>query len=291
MRTRRSKKTVPGGRTGPSKMLKGDSLNDASNAEGQYIRSLRRATLPQEIVNSIADLITNGIWKPGDMIPTEKELAARFGVGRSTIREAVKSLVVMGVLEACAGEGSFVREPTSRLLSDAFRWGLLLSERNLHDFLDVRMLIEGECAWRAAQAPEAGAVDELFEIHHRMVARQNDHAKFIEWDNRLHICIAEMAHNKIFTNIATTIQQIVRAWYPVTYSLEGTKVATVREHLRIAKAIKAADPSAARDAMTGHLQAASFRLQSFLQQRGRAAPSRSNTCAREKRLVEVYGKF
>ena len=270
MRTKRAKKKVLGGRTGPSKAPKGHSLDDPSDAEGQYIRSLRRATLPQEIVSSIADIITSGIWKPGDMIPTEKDLAARFGVGRSTIREAVKSLVMIGVLEARAGEGSFVREPTSRLLSGAFRWGLLLSERNLDDFVDVRMFIESECAWRAAQAPEASAVDELFEIHDVMVARQNDHAQFIEWDNRFHVCIAEMAHNKIFTNIASTIQQIVRAWYPVTYSLEGTKAATVREHLRIAKAIQAADPSAARDAMTGHLQAASFRLRSYLQQRSQA---------------------
>lgn len=275
MRPKHGSKKVPGGRGSPPKALKVYPLDDAFGAEGRYIRSLRRATLPQEIVSSIADLITSGIWKPGDMIPTEKELAGRFGVGRSTIREAVKSLVVIGVLDARAGEGSFVREATSRLLSGAFRWGLLLSERNLDDFVDVRMFIESECAWRAAQAPEAGAVDELFEIHDEMVARQSDHAQFIEWDNRFHICIAEMSHNKIFTNIASTIQQIVRAWYPLTYALEGTKAATVREHLRIAKAIKAADPSAARDAMTGHLQAASFRLRSYLQQRSEVVPVKS----------------
>lgn len=270
MRAKGGKKKASG-RTVASKAPKSLSLDDQRGGEAQYIRSLRRATLPQEIVSSIADLISGGIWKPGDMIPTEKDLAARFGVGRSTIREAVKSLVVIGVLEARAGEGSFVREPTSRLLSGAFRWGLLLSERNLDDFVDVRIFVESECAWRAAQAPSDSAVAELFAIHEEMVARQNDHAQFIEWDNRFHVCIADMAHNTIFTNIASTIQQIVRAWYPVTYSLEGTKAATIREHLRIANAIKAADPSAARDAMTGHLQAASFRLKSYMQQRDATA--------------------
>ena len=108
--------------------------------ESDSIRPLSRATLPQEIVKAITNLIMKRVWKPGDLIPSEKELAIRFQVGRSTIREAVKSLVVLGVLEARAGEGSFVRESTSELLSGAFRWGLLLGERNLDDLVDVRVL-------------------------------------------------------------------------------------------------------------------------------------------------------
>ena len=80
---------------------------------GALIRPVSRATLPQEIVKALTDLIMRRVWKPGDLIPSEKELAIRFQVGRSTIREAVKSLVVLGVLEARAGGGTFVRGPTS----------------------------------------------------------------------------------------------------------------------------------------------------------------------------------
>lgn len=74
----------------------------------------------------LTDLIVKRVWKPGDLIPSERELATRFQIERSTIREGVKSVVVLGVLEARAGEGSFVREPTSGRLSGGFRWGLLL---------------------------------------------------------------------------------------------------------------------------------------------------------------------
>src|SRR5882672_7115766 len=105
--------------------------NPLMSDTGTLIRPVSRATLPQEIVKAITDLIMRRVWKPGDMIPSEKELALRFQVGRSTIREAIKSLVVIGVLEARAGEGSFIREPNSELVSGAFRWGLMLSERNL----------------------------------------------------------------------------------------------------------------------------------------------------------------
>src|SRR6202044_293881 len=135
--------------------------NPLATDTGTQIRPLSRATLPQEIGKALTDLIMKRVWKPGDLIPSEKELAIRFEVGRSTIREAVKSLVVLGVLEARAGEGSFVRESTSELLSGAFRWGLLLGERNLDDLVDVRVLIEVECARRAAANKTEELVSQL----------------------------------------------------------------------------------------------------------------------------------
>ena len=240
-----------------------------------YIRSVQRRTLPQEIVDSIGDLIIRGVWKPGEMIPTEKDLAEQFGVGRSTIREAVKSLVVLGVLEARAGEGSFLREPNSRLLSGAFRWGLLLSERNLDDLVDARVLVECECARRAALSQSN--ISELFVIHDKMTASTADHRKFMDWDNRFHVCIASMGRNAIFTNISSTIQEMVRVWYPDTFYIEGTKAATLREHLKVAKAIEAADPVAASEAMAAHLRAASVRLKASMQQRATETPSQNES--------------
>ena len=136
-------------------------------------------------MKALTDLIMKRVWKPGDLIPSEKELAIRFQVGRSTIREAVKSLVVLGVLEARAGEGSFVREPTSELLSGGFRWGLLLSEGNLDDFVDVRVLIEVECARRAAANRTDDLVSQLDRAIEEMRAEPMDHSAFMESDYTL----------------------------------------------------------------------------------------------------------
>src|SRR5919206_1941181 len=108
-----------------------EAVKEESSASGEYLKPLTRATLPQEIVAAIADLIMTRVWKPGDRIPPEKELAARFGVGRSTVREAIKSLVILGVIEARPGDGSYIREGTSDLLSGAFQWGLMITEQNL----------------------------------------------------------------------------------------------------------------------------------------------------------------
>ena len=224
------------------------------------IKPVSRATLPQEIVKALTDLIMKRVWKPGDLIPSEKELAIRFQVGRSTIREAVKSLVVLGVLEARAGEGSFVREPTSELLSGAFRWGVLLSEGNLDDFVDVRAHIEVECARRAAANRTDELVGQLFSCIDEMGAEPMDHSAFMEADTRFHLAIARAASNPIFESIGSTIQSIVRIWYPRTYYIPETKGRTVSEHRAVADAIAAGDCDGAGNAMRAHLIAASHRL-------------------------------
>jgi GntR family transcriptional regulator, transcriptional repressor for pyruvate dehydrogenase complex len=225
-----------------------------------HIRPVARATLPQEIVDAIADLIMKRIWKPGDMIPSEKELAARFQVGRSTVREAVKSLAVLGVLEARPGEGSFVREPTSELLSGAFRWGLLLSERNLDDLFDMRTTIEVTCAGRAAKRCTAEDAAALAENITLMRDHQSDDPAFTKIDSDFHIRIAEIGGNALFSSVVSTIQTIVRMWYPATYYVPKTKAVTFSEHDAIVRALRRKDVPGAEQAMLAHLTAAAGRL-------------------------------
>lgn len=228
------------------------------------IRPVSRATLPQEIVKALTDLIMKRVWKPGDLIPTEKELASRFQVGRSTIREAVKSLVVLGVLEARAGEGSFVREPTSELLSGGFRWGLLLSEGNLDDFVDVRVLIEVECARRAAANKTDDLVSQLDATIKEMRAEPMDHGVFMDSDTRFHLAIAHAARNPIFGTVGATIQSIVRIWYPKTYYIPETRGRTIAEHRAIAAGVASGNLDAAGKAMRAHIVAAAQRLRTLL---------------------------
>src|SRR5690242_8501350 len=165
-------------------------VTEEPSASGEYLKPLTRATLPQEIVAAIADLIMTRVWKPGDCIPPEKELAARFAVGRSTIREAIKSLVILGVIEARPGDGSYIREATSELLSGAFQWGSLLTERNLGDLVDVRVLIEVECAGRAAATGAPGVGTHLLQIVERMGDERSHPKAFMDLDNEFHTAIA-----------------------------------------------------------------------------------------------------
>ena len=243
-------------------------MSDAAN----LIKPIGRANLTREVVNAFTRLIMERAWEPGDAIPTEKELATRFGVGRSTIREALQSLVIMGVLEIRHGEGTFVREPTSDLLADAFLWGLLLSPRSVGDFTEFRVCVEANCAAKAARSRSQETVDQLYHLLDKMKSTvgHGDEDSVKQYDNRFHIAIAEATGNPIFVNVVTVLQSTVRLWFPITSPLTGTADDTLAEHKAIADAISAQDEEAARVAMRTHLTNAAKRLTLLLEQRAKA---------------------
>ena len=228
------------------------------STSGEYLRPVTRATLPQEIVAAITDLIMTRVWNPGDRIPPEKELAARFHVGRSTIREAVKSLVILGVIEARAGDGSYIRGGSSDLLSGAFQWGMMLTEQNLGDLVDIRILIEVECAGRSARKPDIGAT--LTRLTGQMSEVWSQPKEFMRLDNYFHETIAAATDNPLYLRLSKIIQSLVGVWYPLTFQLDRTKAATLDEHFAIAAAIQANDEQAARQAMRQHIERAGERL-------------------------------
>jgi GntR family transcriptional repressor for pyruvate dehydrogenase complex len=238
------------------------------SASEQLLKPLSRATLPQEIVAAIAELIMQRVWRPGERIPPEKELAARFNVGRSTIREAIKSLVIFGVIDSRPGDGSFIRGAQSDLLSGAFQWGLLLSERNLGDLVDARVLIEGECAARAAASGDPDLSVRLMGLLARMREEQHRPREFMQLDNEFHAEIAAAARNALYLSLSNTIQSLVSVWYSETFRMAPTKAETVAEHSAIASAIQANDPDAAREAMREHVLRAAERLQKVLDATG-----------------------
>lgn len=230
------------------------------------IKPLGRPNLTREVVDSIAQLIVKGTWRPGDAIPAEKELAERFGVGRSTIREAIQSLVIIGVVEIRRGEGSYIRDPGAggSLLSGAFIWGLLLSPRNVHQFTDFRRCIEEECAGMAAARRSPESVEHLYSLLKQMSDNQDDDRASMEADNQFHVTIAKAGGNDVFVRMVETLQSLVRLWFPVTCPDTGTAEATLEEHKAVVDAIAAQDEIGARTAMRRHLTNAGSRLARLL---------------------------
>ena len=135
------------------------------------------------------------------------------------------------------------------LLSGGFRWGLLLSEGNLDDFVDVRVLIEVECARRAAANRTDDLVSQLDATIEDMRSEPMDHGAFMDSDTRFHLGIAHAARNPIFETVGSTIQSIVRIWYPKTYYIPETKGRTIAEHRAIADGVASGDMNAAGEAM------------------------------------------
>lgn len=226
----------------------------------KIIKPLSKTTLTQQVVEQLTNVIMQGTWKPGELIPSEKDLSVLFGVGRSTVREAVQSLAVIGVLETRNGGRALVNEPNSQLLSGAFRWGMLLNKRNLGSLTEVRLHIESECAALSAQRRTAEECDRM-ESMCESLGRCEDSEHGLVHDISLHCLIAESTGNMIYANLVGTISSLVRVWFPSVWLQPFLVERTYEEHLAVVRAIRDGKPKKAREAMAYHVNTASERLQ------------------------------
>lgn len=113
--------------------------------------------------------------------------------------------MILGVIEARPGDGSYIRAGTSDLLSGAFEWGLMLGEQNLDDLVAMRILIETECAGRAADARDADFSSALLRLVNEMRDAVGQPQLFMELDNRFHEMIAAGARNTLYLSLSKTI--------------------------------------------------------------------------------------
>ena len=114
-------------------------------------RSIQRRSAAEQVMKEILNSITEGSLKPGDKLPTERELAKMFGVGRSTVREAVSALAVIGYLEVVQGRGTFLRADVETTKKAHFDFSDIQVAANIIDLVEVRAILECNAVKLAAQ--------------------------------------------------------------------------------------------------------------------------------------------
>ena len=230
-------------------------------AESNHYSPIPRANLTEEIVKRIISVITEMGMKPGDKLPTERELVATFRVGRSSIREAIKILSAIGVVRIVAGAGMFVGNGNLSLLAKPLSLGFLRGGRGTAELIEARRLLEVELAGLAAERASTEEVasmnDELAEMH----AHREDIERYTESDIRFHLALARGAHNEVLFDLLEMLQHIIRNWiFKSIEEVEGMP-SSIHEHVPIYDAISAHDSVRARAAMSEHLEKAGWRLQ------------------------------
>src|SRR5947207_4416695 len=115
------------------------------------LRAVVRTSLGEQVALQLADLIAERRWAPGQRLPPEAELCQVLNVGRSTLREALKSLAFIGMVRMRAGDGTYVAEESRGLLHRLLAKGLLKSQKDLEDVCETRLLLETELAALAAE--------------------------------------------------------------------------------------------------------------------------------------------
>ncbi len=222
-------------------------------------QKIQAEKLSGAVVKQIELLILRGILRPGDRLPSERELAEKLGVSRPSLREAVATLQDRGLLDARAGAGIFVgnvmgaefSETLVRLFSD--------HEEAMFDYISFRRDMEGMAAERAAKLgsdTDLQVIDTIFRKMEAAHTKRNP-AEESQLDAEFHLAIIEASHNVVMLHMMRAMFQLLRegVFYnrQVMFKQRTTRDTLLDQHRAINDALQARDPSAARDAVSAHL--------------------------------------
>jgi GntR family transcriptional regulator, transcriptional repressor for pyruvate dehydrogenase complex len=217
------------------------------------IEPVKRSRIYEHIVQQIRTLISDGSWRPGDQIPPERELAERFQVSRTSVREALRALEIQGVIESRQGGGTFVRSADPDVLIPPLAAAILRGQRELVEVLEVRELIEPGVARYAAQRATPELVAELEHILDRQRRCIDDGQPFVDEDTAFHYALARAADNRILLNLHNVILELLRESRQTYLHVPDRPQLSVRGHEGILAAIKAHDGERAYAASLAHI--------------------------------------
>jgi len=218
-------------------------------------RAVKTARLYEQIVQQVEESILSGQLKPGDQLPAERDLATRFGVSRTAVREAVKCLREKGLVEAYTGRGTFVTNGTSQGMRQSLDLMVRVNQQegSIH-LAELRLLLEPGIAALAATRIEDQLLATMQEAVRAMERGLGDPDAYIEADLDFHLALAEAAGNPMVLSLLDSIVGLLREQRSGIFMVEGGPERGQFHHKRILDAVTRRDPEAAREAMRLHLE-------------------------------------
>jgi DNA-binding FadR family transcriptional regulator len=219
------------------------------------LKPVSRVTLGEQVAQQLARQISEGRWRPGDKLPSESELCATLRIGRSTLREAMKSLAFVGLVQMRPGEGTYVLDGT-RLLIDRLRaHGTLKTEKELQDVGEARLILETELAALAAERLQPADLENLEEILEQMKQSLGEEGgEYAALDVDFHLAVAKCSKNQMLHELLMPIRGILQEFIAKSQELPGIKHEAHEHHAKILAALRQRNPEKARRAMRAHLQ-------------------------------------
>jgi GntR family transcriptional repressor for pyruvate dehydrogenase complex len=219
---------------------------------GKFV-AVERTFLAQEIAQRILRLLQDGDLQAGEKLPPERELASLLGVGRPSLREALRALQLMNVVEVRPGEGTYVSSLRAEQLAEPLRLLLLLQDVTYLEVLEARRSIEPAIAALAAQRISEDELDQLNSCLSRARECVDDPAGFLNADLELHSIIVEASRNPLLIGIMASISSLGPATRQRTAYIPGVREKVLVDHGQIVDAIRQRDPEASRKAIEDHI--------------------------------------
>ncbi|MEF2738728.1 MAG: FadR/GntR family transcriptional regulator [Clostridia bacterium] len=247
-------------------------LNSHQADEDLFYKSEKKGNISQ-LVNRLtmyfADEILEGRLKRGDQIESDRELAKKLNVGRSAVREALKVLDVLGMIDIRLGQGTYITSRETNFFSVPLSWSLFLDGTQVKSILQVRGALELRAVQLAAQCEDKNKLDKLTDIYYRMQktfqeSKDTDNLQHalqetLNADIEFHTCIAECSGNPIILSMLTTIRNFLKR-VSGTGMVDAEQLqAVVEEHQKLYGAIISGNVDAATETMMKHLAASMAR--------------------------------
>ena len=214
---------------------------------------VRKNKVYEEVAQQIERLILKKL-RPGDKLPSERELAEMLKVSRSSIRDAIRGLELRGLVEPRQGAGTIVRESAVEPLANPFANALKRRKEMVSELLDFRKMLEPPLAARAATHASADEILEMEEILQRQEAKQSQGEPAVAEDAEFHYSVALASGNSVVLKVLDIIMDLLRDTRERSLQVEGRPQKSLAGHRRILAAIKRHDAEGAKSAMRRHIE-------------------------------------
>ena len=213
-----------------------------------YLRSLKKESVVQSVINCLTDAMRNKELKPGDQIPPEPELAASLGVARSSVREAIKILTYLGVLESKRSEGTFVCDGFKESMIDPMVYGIILNQDSFDNLMELREMVEAGIMRLAVgkydESDDAALQALLDEMAQSLDGGEDAVEQFFQVDNRFHDAISLMGRNPLADKIGRVVRTLTYAvrYETVAAMIQGGRGQELLDaHRKLREALRTGD--------------------------------------------------
>lgn len=222
------------------------------------LERISRQDLALETTTRLAQLVAAS--EPGSRLPTERELCAQLGVGRSTLREAMRSLAFIGAIQPRQGSGTYVSTQEDQPVEKLIGLGLMLQRSSVHEVIEVRRILEVEAVRIAAEKHDESDRRQLESVMQTMAQLAAQPAQASRYDVQYHVLLARASHNSVLVHLINGMRRLLEIWITKAVNRQPVVEDIVREHNDVLRAVFAREPNRAAASMFIHLTNAADRL-------------------------------
>ncbi len=215
--------------------------------------NISKLTIPDSLMQQIRSMIVNKKLKPGEELPSQRKMAAELGVGVPAIREALKIMDGMGLVEIRHGHSTIIKQVSLESLMTNMTLVLELTEFDVMHLLETKDFIETKCAFVAASRATDAEIKELGRIIKSMERNINNSKEYAQLDYLFHLTIVKSVHNPVINETMTMAGKMILKGFEITSSLPGRDIA-MEYHRRIYEAIRERNGSLASSLIHEHIE-------------------------------------